>query len=243
MNQIEEQLRDLGLHKSESVIYLYLLENGLSTPPQISKGTGIARTNCYNLLISLKDKGLIDEHDNRKRKTYLASDPESLVRVLDKKREAAVRLLPDLRTLYATQKNKPKIHFYDGFEQVKEIYLKSLGSKEIFALGSTKQLFNLDSKFLQNYFDEIKKRRIFFHDLLSEQSKTFTSDFAAPVIKGMYDYKFLPKQYGDTPTDILIWDDNIALINLHEPVFGTILTNQMLADTFKMIHKIIFERI
>lgn len=243
MNTIEEQLKEIGLHHSESSVYLYLLENGLSSPPQISKGTGIARTNCYNLLISLKEKGLIDEHESRKRKVYVASDPESLLRSLDKKREATARLLPDLRALYVIQKNKPKIHFFDGFEQVKEIYSKSLNAKEIFALGSTKQISDLDSNFLQNYFNEIKKRGIFFHDILSEQSKDFTNNIAAPIVKGMYEYKFLPKQYGDAPTDILIWDDNVALINLHEPMFGTILTNQMLAETFKMIHKIIFERV
>lgn len=240
---ISSELSTLGLHKSETAVYLYILENGLSTPPAIAKGTGILRTNCYNLLVSLKEKGLIEEQEKGKRKAYIANDPEAIIRTLDKKREAATRLLPDLRALYTTQKNKPKIRFYEGFDQVKEIYWQSLQAKEIFAIGSTKQLTDLDEKFLNNYFSEIKKREIFFHDLLSESSKSVTETVALPIVKGMYEHKYLPKKYQDSPTDILIWDDHIALINLHEPVFGTILTNQMLADTFRMIFKILWEKL
>jgi len=243
MAQIEEQLKEIGLHRSEISVYVYLLENGLSTPPQIAKGTKIARTNCYGLLLGLKEKGLIEEHDRRKRKAYIAADPESILRMLDKKREATARLLPDLRALFTTQKNKPKIRFYEGFEQVKEIYYASLAAKEIFAIGSTKQLVQKDEKFLQNYFEEIKNRGILFHDLLSAESISATTSLAVPTVKAMYEFKYLPKKYSDPPTDILIWDDSVALINLQDESFGTILTNPMLAQTFKMIHNILFERL
>jgi sugar-specific transcriptional regulator TrmB len=240
---ISAGLQAIGLHKTESAVYLYILENGLSSPPQIAKGAGLQRTNCYHILLSLKEKGLIEIQEKGKRQAYLASDPEALVRALDKKREAATNLLPDLRALYTTQKNKPKIRFYEGLDQVKEIYWQSLQSKEIFAIGSTKQLTDLDESFLQKYFFEIKKREIFFHDLLSESSKFVTDSAAIPIIKGMYEYKYLPKKYQDPPTDILIWDNHLALINLHEPIFGTILTNSMLADTVKMIFKILWEKL
>ncbi len=240
---LTEELSTLGLHKSEAAVYLYILENGISTPPLIAKATGILRTNCYNLLVSLKEKGLINEQQKGKRKAYIANDPETIIRTLDKKREAATRLIPDLRALYTTQKNKPKIRFYEGLDQVKEIYWQSLGAKEIFAIGSTQQINDLDKNFLNTYLAEIKKREIFFHDLLSESSQSVTDAIAIPVVKGMYEHKYLPKKYQDPPTDILLWDNHIALINLHEPMFGTILTNDMLSDTFKMIFKILWEKL
>ena len=123
---LTDQLKALGLNRTETRIYLYLLEQGLSTPPQIARGTGITRTNCYNILESLKEKDLIAEQTQGKRKAYLARDPEALVRSLERKKEIINEILPQLRGLYTTQKNKPKIKFYDGVEQIKEIYRQSL---------------------------------------------------------------------------------------------------------------------
>ena len=84
---IEEQLNEISLTKSESKVYLYLLEEGLTTPPQLARGTGIARTNCYNILEKLKNEGLIKEQEKGKRKAYIANDPESLLRTIQKKKE------------------------------------------------------------------------------------------------------------------------------------------------------------
>ena len=57
----------------------------------------------------------------------------------------------------------------------------------------------------------------------------------------MYDFKILPEKYSDFPTDILVWNDNIALITLTEPIFGTVITNPTLAQTFKYIFEMVRE--
>lgn len=240
---IHSQLKEAGLHPSESTVYLYLLENGLSTPPQIAKGTKIARTNCYHILQSLKEKGLIEEQTQGKRKTYLANDPESIARSLERKKEAINRLLPDLRALYTTQKNKPKIRFYDGFAQVKEIYSQTLSSQEVFGIGSTKQLSDLDPNFFSNYLKDLQTRGIVFRDLLSHASKEKSGPEMQSVLKGLYELRYLPEKHQDFSTDILIWDDNVALITLEEPIFGTILTNPLLAKTFKIMFEVIWKSI
>lgn len=234
---IHAQLKDAGLLPSESTVYLYLLENGLASPPQIAKGTKIARTNCYHILQSLKEKGLIEEHTQGKRKAYLASDPEAIARSLERKKEAVNRLLPDLRALYTTQKNKPKIHFYDGLEQIKEIYWQTLTAPEVFGLGSTKQLSELAPDFFAHYLEELQKRKIVFNDILSHPSKEKSGPQMQSALKGLYESKYLPAEHQDFPTDTLIWNDHIALIALQEPIFGTVLTNPLLSQTFRIIFK------
>src|SRR6185295_4136554 len=95
-----KQLRDIGLKQNESEIYLWLLENGLSTPPQISRGTNIARTNCYNILKSLLEKDVVDEKLKGKKKVYIARDPKALKLNLERKIESVTRLLPDLEAIH-----------------------------------------------------------------------------------------------------------------------------------------------
>lgn len=236
---INEQLQKIGLTKSEITIYLFLLEQGVSSPPDIARGTKIARTNCYNILKSLKQKQLIAEQTKNKRKVYLANDPQALIKDLETKKETMTQLLPDLRALYTTQKNKPKIKFYDGWKQIKEIYWQATQAKEIFAIGSTKHLNEIDPVFFSKFIKELKNNNVVLHDLLSYSSKEKTLPDTSNILKGLYSAKLIPEKYKNFRTDILIWDDNIALITLEEPIFGTILTNPLLSETFKIIFNIV----
>ena len=236
----ETELKNLGLHKSEIRVYLYLLENGLATPPQVAKGTGIARTNCYHVLRELEEKQLIQIQASGKRKSYLARDPESIVASLERKREAATRVVPELRELYTTQKNKPKIRFFTGLEEVQEIYRQSLTAEKIYGIGSTEHLEAVDKKFFDWYVRELGERKIIFDDLLHSSAGQGTAQQMKTTLHAI---KLLPPRYTDVPTDILIWSDNIALITLEKPIFGTIITSQTLSRTFKTIFGILWEKL
>jgi sugar-specific transcriptional regulator TrmB len=239
---IFDQLKTLGLRESEAKIYLYLLENGLSTPPLVAKGVDIQRTNTYNVLKALKEKGLIEQQTKSKRKAYLARDPEALVFNLEQRKEAAKKLLPDLRALYTIQKNKPKIRFFEGWEEVKEIYLLTLQAKKIIAIGSTLQMSKIDEKFTKYYLKQLAEKKIIFYDILTSASQT-TMPQIKNFLGSLHEAKFLPTKYPDLPTDILLWDDNIAIVALHEPIFGTILTNSLLANSFKTIFEVLWEHL
>ncbi len=238
---LHSRLKLVGLNTSEIVVYLFLLESGLSTPPIVSRGTRIARTNCYNLLESLKMKGIIEEQVLRNRRAYLASDPESLIRSLEKKKEAIQQILPDLRGLYTAQKNKPKVQFYEGKEQVKKIYIQSLEASKIMAIGSTNHIEAQIPNLYKYYFNEIKRRKIVFKNILTTGSQQIGLE-TKELLEDFYDLKFLPPQYKDQPTDVLIWNDAVALITLKEPVFGTVLTSRLLTQTFSILFNLIWKQ-
>lgn len=240
---IPAKLKQMGLLDSEIRVYLYLLEQGVSTPPQIAQGTKIARPNCYKILRSLQEKKLIEQERKGKRRAYLASDPSALLQILERRMKTVKNLLPDLRALYTTQKNKPTIRFYDGFAQVKEIYEQTLSAEEVRGLTSTKKLFALDPKFFGRYRTKLRKKGIMFRDIITQESAEESGPLAKGELKGLLDIKVLPAKYKEMPTDILIWDDNVALMTLDPPIFGTILTNKALADTFRVIHDLIWENL
>lgn len=240
---IHKRLYTIGLTSSESEVYLFLLQNGLSSPPVIAKGTGIARTNCYHILQNLKEKQLISEQSQGKRKIYIARDPQALIESMDRRKAAAQELLPDLRALYTVQKNKPSIRFFNGFEEVKEIYNLSLSAKKIMGIGSTKRLQERDPEFYNYYIKQTQKRNIVFYDILSHPSAEKAGPRMKEIMKGLYEMKFIPKQYGDFATDILIWDNTIALLTLEEPIFGTTLENPLIAHTFSTLFTVLWEEL
>lgn len=238
---LTQQLQSIGLHKNASIIYQYLLKHGLSTPPQISKGTKIARTNCYNVLEELKNQSLVQVQSSGKRKKYCANDPEALFQRVREQKERIEEVLPELRGLYATHQNKPIIRFFDGFEQVKEIYYMTLSSQEVFGLGSTNELNRQEEEFYSKWLKEVKKKNIVFHDILSYPSGSETAPEMKEILRGLYEYNLMPREFHDFPTDILIWDDNIALLCFDKPVFGTVVTNATLATTFKIIFQALWK--
>ena len=235
--QIEKELTKIGLSGSEIRVYMYLLQEGLSSPSQIAKGTGIARTNTYHVLQSLKEKGLIEQQKKGKRFAYIATDPSATLHVLEKKREAMEAILPDLRALHKKQKNKPTIRFYEGFDQVRTIYEQTLDAEELFATGSTEHLERISPGFIDWYRKALDKKKVIMHDMPAHTAREKTGHELKEALGGLYSMRFLPEKYAEIPTDLLIWDDTVALIALEEPIFGTVLTNKHLADTFRMLFK------
>lgn len=241
---IYEELSKAGLNKNEIRVYLYLLEQGVSTPPQIARGTHIARTHCYSILRDLSDKALIKKQKKHssKRYTYFAKSPKALLANLDQKKQALEQIIPELEAFYTVQKNKPKIQFYEGFDQVKDIYEQSLSAKEIYAIGSTNQLQEKHSQFFTSYQKKLKAKNIIMREVITARSYETGSDTRC-LLKGLLDQSILPKKYGDLPTDILIWEHNIALITLTDPIFGTIITNPLIANTLKTITQALKEHL
>ena len=238
MAHIAEELKKIGLNGSEVKVYKYLLSNGISTPSAIGKGTGIARTNTYHILNSLKEMKLVDKQERGKRFVYLAGNPSSTLRVLERRKQAMEDVLPELVALYKNQKNKPVFQFFEGKDGLEDLYMQStLAKEEIHAIGSTEKLEKAVPGLLKKYQIEIKKKGLILTDLLEGSARGKTAKMLKEIGGSLYSSRFLPNDSEGIPTDILIWDDKVALVTLEDPVFGTLIQNQHLADTFRALFK------
>lgn len=244
MSDVLSLLKQAGLLESEIKTYLYLLEQGVSTPPQIAKGTGIARPNLYGVLRSLMERNLIVEQKKGKRSVYLASDPSALVHTLEARAEAMKQVLPDLRALLVAQKNKPSIKFFEGTEQVKEIFYEMLEARQVYGVASTKRLYDaLGWDFFKTYIGKMRDRQIFLKDILTTDSIDTSAKTPIGLLKGMYDTRLLPKEIADLPVDVLVWDDKVALISTEEPVFGTLIKNPAIAQVMKIMFELSWKQL
>ena len=59
MNELIAALRSFGMTRQEANVYLYLYQNSQSTGYEIAKMTGISRSNVYNTLANLLEKGAV----------------------------------------------------------------------------------------------------------------------------------------------------------------------------------------
>lgn len=235
------QLQSLGLNKAEVSIYMYVLEHGAVTPPQIARGTGIARTNTYHVLRSLEALQLIQPVSLGKRQAYIPKDPAAFYEAIEKKKRVIDEILPELRGLHAAQTHKPKIQYYDGDEEIKHAYWSSLDAPEVYAIGSTHSLEQAFPKLYTEYVSELKRRNIVFHDIVTDSSRVNAAPYMAGIMKGLYEVRYLPKKHKDIPTDMLIWNDCVAHITLEKPYFATVITSRLIAETMKTVFSTVWE--
>lgn len=136
-----EILQKLGLSPNEAKIYEMLLVKGESKAIDLVPESGLGRGNVYNVLTTLKKKGLVLEGEGKKT-LFTAANPETL-RTLAKSQILSAEdlysrfesTLPDLKSLFQLITNKPAFRVFEGVEGMKEIYLETLRAKEpIYAL-------------------------------------------------------------------------------------------------------------
>lgn len=224
--EIIDQLKKFGLNQSEITVYIFLLQNGLSLPPLVSRETKIARTNCYNIFNTLIEKGLIEEKIDGKRKAYLAKSPESLIDMLDNQKNEAIKLLPDLQAMYAIERNKPVITYYSGWEGIRELFYQTFETTKIFFIGSL-DIFKPTEAFLKYYLDELKVKEITF-ELISSS----TTDKVSYETFSNLTINSFPQSNPQLPTAILVWGENVAFITPDNQPYATLLRNKSLSETF-----------
>lgn len=238
---VTSSLKQMGLNGSQIKVYMYLLAEGLSTPPQISKGTGIARTNCYNILRELDDLDLIDRERNKTRYVYLAQNPKSIIRAMEKRQDAIEAIMPELHDLYKMQRNKPSIEYYDGLDQVEDIFLQTLDATDVvFSVESTKLLYEVDRDFFARYDSLLKKRQVFTRDLITRDAIYIAKEIKV-LLGAYYEYRLLPPELKTLKSQTLIWNENVAHIAFEEPRFGTILKRPAIAEAERVVFNMAWE--
>ena len=119
-------LKPYGLSSTESKTYLAAIELGEATVERIAKKARLNRSSIYHTLKILKQKGLVSSAKRSKKTVYIAEDPEKIKFDMEEKLSAFERLLPELRSITNVIDRKPKIRFYEGYEELLEAVNDSL---------------------------------------------------------------------------------------------------------------------
>lgn len=151
-------LIQLGLNESEALIYELLLEMGRKPAQDLVEPSALGRGNVYNILTSLKKKGLVTEIEGKKT-VFEAAPPSKLATLLDRERSKIDQLsasftgiLPLLTSEYNLSTGKPTIQVFEGLDGAERAIFDSLESK-------TEILTYLDAASLSiEKFAEVNKR-------------------------------------------------------------------------------------
>ncbi len=237
---LSEELIRLGLSKEEAKVYLTVLELGGSFASAIARKSNTPRVNCYYILESLREKGLITSNLKGNVKFFVAEPPQVFVNQVEEKFIRAQKILPELLSVTNALAFKPIIRSYEGLDGIKQIFEQTLEAKsEVLGYTNLEALANLLPDYLPGYIKKMVKKRIKIR-LLSP-----STDAARKFIK-----KFYPKNFPEELVEILfvnpnefafenqisIYDNFVAIMSLNpQELMGVHMQSGVYARTQKAI--------
>ena len=157
----EKILEDCGLTQVESKIYLELLKQGQSTAYKIAKEAGVHKSNGYDALKSLSDKGLVSFHTQDKHSIYQTTDPANILNLLKLKQEHFSSILPKLKLMEGMVCEKSEATIHKGVPAFLNLLFGLLEyNKPINVYGIPKAASDLVADYVEDFHKERIKKKI-----------------------------------------------------------------------------------
>jgi sugar-specific transcriptional regulator TrmB len=241
--QLLSKLRSLGFSDKESKVYIASLKLGSAPIQKIAKLATVNRATTYVVVQGFMNKGLMSSYTKGKKRLFTPESPDKLSALIredkaevEAKENTINEILPSLSGLYDTTQggNRPQVRFYEGklgLNAVREEVLKAK-SKEAFGI------FNLDARegvFTSEESNAFNKKRIAkkvsSHSIYSSSKGDILQDSKLEKVL----YKYIDKSKYNSPIDISVFDDNVAITSFKEPMISVIIQNESIANAIRQI--------
>jgi len=209
-------LQETGLSNTEAKVYLALLELGSALAGEITKKSEVNRTNVYDALERLIEKGLVTYVISANRKVFEPVNPEKLQNILKEKQEKLNSAMKDLQSKYNSSKSKEEATIFKGKKGIKSIFEDVLkDKKDLFAYGAESKFADIFPAYQKHWNKQRAKLKIKVKIIYNEKVKKRK---IKEKLKLLY-MKFLPKHY-EFPSTIMVYGNKTVTIVWSELPFG-----------------------
>lgn len=241
MTTIKETLIKIGLEQEEADVYLAGLELGQSSVQEIAKKAGTKRPTTYKILAKLIEKGLFFQLLKGKKRLFAAESPEKLLNEVRQREFQLKDILPEIKSLYNTDKIKPTIRFYEGVNGAISVYEDILASvpnnSEILSYTGLAGLFKDFSKdYAKSFFQRRVKRNIKTRIIAldSEESREWQKHAAFELREII----LVPDSSTLFSGDTEIYANKVALISYQENFMAVVIESKEISNMQRFIFEL-----
>jgi sugar-specific transcriptional regulator TrmB len=234
-------LQEAGFNEIEAAIYSVLLKSQKMTISEIARAAGVKRPTCYQYLDALLSKDFVVRIPIGKRMFYGAASPKKILASAKKRFSIFEAAVEEMSKQHETSTNKPKVVFYEGKRELKNIYedlFKTIG--DIFSIFPPAAFFENFTEQEYNEFDSsISQYAIKSKDLIVGDKFFKTADRIRK--KNGMDNKLtkkLPESFKSN-VDVLVYGNKVALISLRD-LSAIVVESKDIAELFKSLHATIW---
>jgi len=230
MNQkIIEGLTQAGLTKTETKVYLTLLELGESLAGTIANNANLYRKNVYDALNNLHKKGLVSFVIKSNRKHWKVIDPRKITSIMNEKLELVNSIIPELSKKFKTKIETKEVIYFEGLLGMKSFYDDMYKeNKNIYLIGATGKAYTELKFFIPSWIKKMNKLNnnitvLWNHD--SVNRKEFIKELKSKN-------RILPKNFS-TPTQIFIYGEKSAIVIWSEEPLSILIKSKEITKGFK----------
>jgi len=238
--ELNEALKHLGLTEKQAKVYVALLQMGSGSVPAISIKAGTKRPTTYLLLEELRMKGLSNMLPRAKKVIYSAQSPEQLLIEYREKEDLIEQKLPELMAIYNGQKEKPKVVYYQGEENVAKLWDEIFREKEVMFYGSVGQITPVVYRQVEKYLNIVKKEKLYVREILQADEKSI--EFAKANTSENHQFKLAPKEK-KLPTDNVIFGNKIGIITYKNMPMAVVIENSNVTETYRSMFEMVWNSI
>ena len=238
---------DLGLSPNEAKIYDSLVSYGGSGVSTIALRSKVHRSNAYDSLHRLIEKGLVYEVFGQRETLYEAVDPGKLLEFLEEKQRKLQSALPALLSRYQKHRAPEQAYIFKGIEGVKNYLRLALKTGEdVYSLAAKGAWFDPRLQtFTEWFLKEAKKKGMKYHHIFDDEVREKLPDVLKAVGKP---YKFLPKDFS-TDSTMDIFGDHVVTFNglelgkLRDDLTIFVMVSPGLAESYRTWWKCVWDKL
>ena len=236
---------ELGLSPNEAKIYDALITYGGSGVSTIALRSKVHRSNAYDALHRLIEKGLVYEVFGQRETVYEAVDPGKLLEFLQEKETKLSSALPELLRKFQKQRPPERAYIFKGPEGVKN-YLRLMlkAGADVYSFAAKGAWFDPRIEtFTQWFLKEAKKKGIKYFHIFDHDIKEHLEKVPRAVGKP---YKFLPKEYSTISCIDIFGDHIVTYTGLHlgkldDDLTIFVMVSPELAESYRTWWKLIWD--
>ena len=235
---LQETLIEAGLSPNEAKIYIALLENGLSSIIKIADYTKLHRSNVYDSVKKLMQKGLAASIQKEQTVFFEATNPTALLRIVEEKALKIKAVLPQLLLNQKMAAEKGEAHLFEGVGAFTNILYGFLEYNEpILAFGIPRITPELMKHKIPHFHKERIKRKIpmkHIYNFDAQERISFLNKL--PYTEA----KHLPESF-DSQVSTNICGDQTILTVWIKPIISIQIINKLVAESYKKYFALLWQ--
>lgn len=245
MKDILNTLQELDLSLLEAKVFLLLTELGSSPVSTIARRGNIKRTNLYNILDRLSQKGLVTEYEKGNIRFFQATEPENLITIqrhnkqrVEESIESLKEILPSLETIKSPLLTKPKVRYYQGSDGIANLLDQILSNEAFDAFFNPQTAYTHYPKIMDRFLKTGNEKDMMIRELMVESKVAHA--YVKKITNPNHQTKCLPKEY-KIQADTLIFGDKIAFISYAEGAIAVLIESADIVQAQKMAFEIMWK--
>ncbi len=234
----EDVLQDLGLSVNESKVFVALLNLGATTAGKIAEKCKLHRTNVYDALERLCEKGLASFILKDETKLFEAAEPQSLTRLVEERRAKLDSIMPQL-LLDKQMAKKASAHIFEGMKAWRMALFNLLNyNKQVYMYGIPKFASEVSLGFIELFHKTRIARKIPMKHIYNENAKDRIKYLNS---MSLTEAKYLPQQF-NSPVSTIVCGKEILIMHWDDPYTFIRIENEPLAEAYRNYFELMYKQ-